>query len=244
MEVQDAPPPYRTVVFDCDSTLASIEGIDAVAAGHDEEFAALTRAAMAGELPLEAVYGRRLAIARPDRAAIERIGELYVRHRLPNTEGLIGALRHLGKRVVIVSGGIRTAVARLASFFELPERDVRAVDLRWDASGRYEGFDEGSPLARAGGKLEVLGRLAAETAGAIALVGDGATDLEAAPAADRFIAFGGVERRESVFRHAKITCEAADFAALLPLLCSPEEIDTVRRAAAFADLVRASERYA
>ena len=112
--------------------------------------------------------------------------------------------------------------------------------MHFDGAGRYAGFDEASPLARAGGKPAVLAALRAPGE-RLALVGDGATDLEAAPAVARFVAFGGVERRESVFARAKATCDVADFAALLPLLCSAEEIESLRETA-FAPLVRASER--
>ena len=35
-------PPYRTVVFDCDSTLSAIEGIEALASARRDEIRALT----------------------------------------------------------------------------------------------------------------------------------------------------------------------------------------------------------
>ena len=56
--LRDYEPPFGTVVFDCDSTLSTIEGIDelcgivGVAAG---DVAELTTRAMAGELALRAV---------------------------------------------------------------------------------------------------------------------------------------------------------------------------------------------
>ena len=50
---------YPLVVFDCDSTLSTIEGVDELAlrAGVGDEVARLTTAAMAGEVPLDQVYG-------------------------------------------------------------------------------------------------------------------------------------------------------------------------------------------
>ena len=61
-------PKYRLVFFDVDSTLVTIEGID-VLAGGNPEVAKLTEAAMNGEIQLDEVYGRRLELIQPTRAA-------------------------------------------------------------------------------------------------------------------------------------------------------------------------------
>jgi phosphoserine phosphatase len=105
---------------------------------------------------------------------------------------------------------------------------VRAVDLRFDSAGRYAGFDERSPLARAGGKLAVLEGLR-RPGEALAFVGDGATDLEAAPATERFIAFGGVERRPRVLAAARVRCLEPDFRGLVPHLFTSEELASLAR---------------
>ena len=226
MTAADAPPPYAGVVFDCDSTLCAVEGIEELArlAGrHVAELEALTARAMEGELRLEQVYGRRLELVRPTAAEVELVGRRYRESLLPGAHALVRALRSLGKRVAVVSGGLAPAVRAVARDLGLADEDVHAVELRFDAAGRYAGFDQGSPLARAGGKLEVVRALAA-SAGPLALVGDGATDLEAAPAAARFIAFGGVARRPAVFAGAAVSTEERDLSRLAPLLLSPAEL--------------------
>jgi phosphoserine phosphatase len=230
----DHPPPYGTVVFDCDSTLSAIEGIEELARGN-AEVARLTEEAMEGKLALEQVYARRLALVRPTRADVERIGAAYVETLLPNSRALVAALQALGKRVVIVSGGLLPAVAAAARALHVPGEHVHAVDVRFDAAGRYAGFDEASPLARAGGKTTVVAAL--RRAGeALALVGDGATDLEAAPAAERFVAFGGVERRARVLAAARVRCLDPDFRCLAPLLLADTEIATLARDPAHRNL--------
>lgn len=234
-ELFDSPPPYGTVVFDCDSTLAAIEGIEELARGN-AEVARLTRDAMEGRIALERVFGRRLELVRPSRADVERIGALYVESLLPNVARLVAALHALGKRVCIVSGGLLPAVRALARELAIPDEDVRAVDVRFDAAGGYAGFDERSPLARASGKLEVLAALR-RPGEALAFVGDGATDLEAAPAAERFVAFGGVERRPSVLAAARVRCLEPDFRSLVPLLFTGDEIASLARTSAHRALV-------
>jgi phosphoserine phosphatase len=219
--LSDHAPPYGTVVFDCDSTLCAMEGIEELAHGN-AEIAALTRAAMAGEVPLHEVYGRRLALVRPARADLERVGRRYVETLLPNAARLVRALTALGKRVCIVSGGLLPAVRHVGRALGLGEEHVFAVDLAFDPAGAYAGFDARSPLARAGGKIEVLRGLR-RPAERLAFVGDGATDLEAAGEADRFIAFGGIVRHPRVLAAARVSCLDPDFRALLPWLLAPEE---------------------
>ena len=242
--LDDSAPPFGTLIFDCDSTLSAIEGIDELAelaGARKSEIAALTSRAMAGELPLEAVYGRRLEMLQPAREAIEALAANYVAAALPHGRELVDALHSLGKRVCIVSGGVRQAVLALAAHLGVGEADVFAVDVFHDRGGAYAGFEEDSPLARAGGKLEVVRQLAKEDRkGGVAFVGDGATDLEAAPAARRFVAFGGVVRRKEVFERAVVTCESRDLASLLPLLVATDELETLARNPVHAELIQAS----
>jgi len=236
--LRDTPPPYSTIVFDCDSTLSSIEGIEELVEESSPELEELTTAAMNGELPLEAVYGRRLELVLPTRQAVLDVGARYVETALPNTRALIAALHALEKRVLIVSGGLLPAVAILGEHLGVPATETHAVDIHFDSAGDYAGFETDSLLARAGGKLDLLSSL--ESPGAVALIGDGATDLEAASLCARFVAFGGVVRRDVVFEAAPIGLTEPNFAALLPLLCSPSEIDQLESLPAHTNLVDAA----
>lgn len=237
----DSGPPFGAVAFDCDSTLSRIEGIDELAGPLKPRIAELTARAMSGQLALEAVYGERLALLAPSRAAIEALGEQYVTTALPHAAELINALRESGKRVCIVSGGIRQAVLVFARKLGIPDEDVFAVDVFHTRAGAYAGFDEDSPLTRSGGKLGVLRQIARDDhRGGAAFVGDGITDLEAAPAVRRFVAFGGVVKRAEVFARAVISCERSDLAALVPHLFATDEIERLARVPRHAPLVAAA----
>lgn len=244
--LRDVPPPYATVVFDVDSTLSAIEGIDelAEAAGMRKEVSALTNQAMRGEIKLESVYKGRLDAIAPSKAAVEKLGKKYVKRALPHSRELVRALDRLGKRVCIVSGALEPAVRMLAEHLDIPLSGVFAVPIRHGPEGEYLGFDESSPLARSGGKIAFVRALAEARRGGLALVGDGVTDLEAAAHASRFIAFGGVVKRKPVFEAARVTCERNDLAALVPLLCSPAEIATLEKASSLASLVRVAKTLA
>jgi phosphoserine phosphatase len=200
-------PVFRTVIFDCDSTLSRIEGVEALASEYRSEVAALTEAAMSGTVPLEEVYGRRLDLIQPTMADLERVGRQYVSERIPGVEDTVAALRREGVAVRVISGGLLQAVLVLTRFLGLPDKDVAAVEVHFDAAGRYHGFDEDSPLARAGGKEEVLRRWGRDTPGPTMLVGDGATDLEAKDAVDLFVAYAGVVSRPTVVAGADVVIE-------------------------------------
>jgi phosphoserine phosphatase len=206
-----------TVVFDCDSTLSTLEGIDVLAEGHAVEVAALTDAAMRGDVPLEAVYGRRLELVRPNRAALERLAAQYVATLVPDARAVIDALRDEGIEVRIISGGLLPAVAALGRALGLRPEQVAAVDLFLDGDGGYAGWDSTSPLARSGGKGDVLDRWRTGVPGPVMLVGDGATDLEARPHVDVFVAYAGVVARPDVVNHAAVVVHSPSLAPVLPL---------------------------
>ena len=209
-------PEYLTVVFDCDSTLSDLEGIDALAADHDMEVRALTDAAMRGDVPLEDVYARRLEIVRPSADRLAWLGRLYVGMVLPDVRAVVRILREAGVLVRIVSGGLLPAILHVSRDLGIPDWDVFAVDVTFDEWGRYAGFDSESPLARSGGKRDLIESWD-DAPRPIMMVGDGTTDLETKPVVDRFVAFAGVVERTAVVENADVVIRDKSLAPVLPL---------------------------
>ena len=226
-------PRFRCVLFDCDSTLSAIEGIDELAREHKAEIERLTELAMRGELPLEAVYGRRLAIIRPSRAEVARVGALYVERLVAGARETVQALHEAGIEVRIVSGGLLPAVLHVGRALDIDDALVFAVDVAFDEDGGYAGFDETSPLARQGGKAALIGSWTDLPRPAM-LVGDGATDLEAKEVVDRFVAFAGVEARAAVVAGGDDVVHAASLLPVLALALG----DDVPRESGIRQLVR------
>ena len=206
---------FRTVLFDCDSTLANVEGIDELGREHRAAVAELTARAMSGALPLEEVYARRLDLARPGRVELEALATRYVDGLLPGARETVAALSRAGVDVRIISGGLRPAVLAVARALGVASERVYAVDVELDGDGAYAGFETRSPLARSGGKRRLIESLA-DLARPVLLVGDGATDLEARPAVDAFACFTGVTRRDTVAAAADHVI--ADLREVLPLV--------------------------
>ena len=189
---------FDIICFDCDSTLSKIEGIDELAGrvGLGEEMARLTNAAMNGEVPLEAVYERRLSLIRPDRASINWLADLYIAEIVDGVKEVFATLSAQGKELHIISGGLRQSILPLASLLGLPDSHVHAVDIYFHEDGSYRDYERTSPLARTGGKAEVAAALNAK--GSLAVIGDGKTDMEARQAGAYVIGFGGVVERPIV----------------------------------------------
>jgi phosphoserine phosphatase len=192
---------HRFLFFDVDSTLVTIEGIDALAGGNPE-IAKLTEAAMNGEVALDEVYARRLEIIRPTRAAVEQLAQTYIASIVDGAEEVMATLLQRGHVVHLVTAGIEQAIVPLAQ--RLGVSNVHAVKLLFDDDGRYKDFDRRSLLTRAGGKELVVRAVRARSKGRAAMIGDGASDLEAKPAVDLFIGFGGVAARPVVRENADV----------------------------------------
>lgn len=208
---------YRFVFFDVDSTLVTIEGIDVLAAGNPE-IVRLTDAAMNGEIPLDAVYGKRLELIRPSLGDVEALGQTYIHSLVDGARETIAALRDAGVDVHLVTAGIAQAIEPLAAHLQVPARAVHAVALKFDGEGGYVDFDRRSLLARSGGKELVVRSVLARSKGRSAFIGDGVSDLETKPVVDLFIGFGGVHTRPAVKENAGVWVGEPTLSAVLPYL--------------------------
>jgi len=205
-------PGFASVVLDVDSTLCGIEGIDWLAARRGPEAGALiadlTDRAMNGDLALDAVYGERLGVVRPSHDDLAALAAEYERALAPGAREAIARIRGAGRRVVLVSGGIRNAILPVARALGIDELDVHAVNVLVDESGEYESYDAHSPMTTADGKRGVVASL--ELPRRLVAVGDGATDLAIKPVAYAFIAFTGFVRREPVVAGADAVVNSFD----------------------------------
>lgn len=196
----------KLILFDCDSTLSRIEGVDEMARlrGPEvyREIEEMTRLAMEGEIGLDEIFGRRLECVRPTEQETAVIGQKYIDTVEPHARTVVRRLREEGWQVGILSGGYRQAIRPLADFLGI-ER-VEAVDLFFaEDGGAYRTFDQDYPTTRNGGKSEVVQRMREEDGfDVVVMVGDGVSDLETKEVVDLFIGFGGFAAREAVRKAA------------------------------------------
>ncbi len=188
MSVKGFTPPlklsdFKLIAFDMDSTLINIECIDEIAdaAGRKAEVAAITEAAMRGEIAdYKDSLRRRVALLKG--VTVAHMEEV-LNHRLqlnPGAENLVKACQIAGLKVLLVSGGF--------TFFTDHVRD--RLNINWTRSNVLEvAHDEltGRMVDQAWGDicdgeekrkmlLETCAQMGIQPKQAIAM-GDGANDL-------------------------------------------------------------------
>ncbi|NBP90746.1 MAG: HAD family hydrolase, partial [Opitutae bacterium] len=151
----------KLLLFDCDSTLSAIEGIDELGRLRGPEvFKAvedMTTKAMDGSTPMESIFAKRLDMIKPTLKELESIGQKYIQQVEPTAVDTIKKLKAAGWTVIIVSGGFTQAIRPLAQYLGI-ER-VEAVELRFNTDGSYAGYVESCPTAKSKGKNVVVLKL-------------------------------------------------------------------------------------
>lgn len=191
----------KLIVFDCDSTLSSIEGIDELARAKGpqvfSEVEALTNGAMNGEVPLDEVFARRLEIIQPTLTTCNEVAQQYIDTIEPTAERTLQTLKERGWNIVILSGGFKRLIEPLAEKLEI--KRIEAVPLELDSEGNYVKFDNTYPTTYNGGKPEIIQSLKEEfSPSQVIMVGDGASDLETKDDVDIFVGYGRYTERKKV----------------------------------------------
>ncbi len=211
------------VVMDADSTLLRDEVIDLLAeeCGCDEEVAAITAAAMAGEIDFAESLRRRVALL----AGLEESTLAQVRARLRLTPGartLLATLARLGYVPAVVSGGFVEVLAPLLEDLGVTLYAANHLEV---VDGRLTGRLVGEVLDRAG-KAAALRAFAQDVGVPLAqtvAVGDGANDIDMLAAAGLGIAFNA---KPVVREHADAALSVPYLDAVLYFLgISREEIE-------------------
>jgi len=176
---------FRLLALDMDSTLVSIETLDEVAAyaGKGKEVAAITAAAMRGEIAdhRESLRRRVAMLAGVEAALLQRVYHDKLGLN-PGAEQLVTACRAAGLKTLLVTGGFRFHTERLKQRLALDFTCANELEV---IDGRITGRVSGPPqndgeIVDAAGKARALSEacaaLACSPRQAIA-IGDGANDI-------------------------------------------------------------------
>ncbi|MFY9458592.1 phosphoserine phosphatase [Aquabacterium commune] len=182
---------FRAIAFDMDSTLINIECIDEIAdaVGKKAEVAAITEAAMRGEITdFKDSLRRRVALLQGVPA--EALQDVYdTRLQLnPGATELMAAARSAGLRTLLVSGGFTFFADRVRERLGMHEAHANTLEIEGGLlTGRVLG-DIVDGEAKKQHLLALCMRLGCDPRHSIA-VGDGANDLPMMGAAGLSVAF-------------------------------------------------------
>lgn len=195
----------RLIIADMDSTMITVECIDELAdyAGIKTEIAAVTEAAMRGELDFEAALRSRVALLKglPE-AAIEACLAERVKI-MPGARELVRTVRANGGHAILVSGGFTRFAEPVGAEIGFDRVIANRLGI---AAGVLDG-SVASPIIGAQSKREALATAIARHGLSVEetlAVGDGANDIPMIEAAGLGIAY-----------HAKPKTRAAASAAIL-----------------------------
>lgn len=182
---------YRLLAFDMDSTLITIECIDEIAdyAGRKAEVAAITEAAMRGEITdYDESLRRRVALlAGLDSKVLARVFDERLRLS-PGALELIDAARRQGLKTLLVSGGFTYFTDRLKADLRLDHAHANTLEIvNGKLTGRVAGIIVNA-AAKAQALIDTCESIGCTAARAIAM-GDGANDLQMMSLAGASIAY-------------------------------------------------------
>jgi phosphoserine phosphatase len=212
---------FKLIAFDMDSTLINIECVDEIAdaAGRKAEVAAITEAAMRGEIAdYKESLCRRVALL--EGVPVSALESVYA-ERLqlnPGAEALVLACQRAGLKTLLVSGGFTFFTDRIRDRLQL---DFTRSNVLGVADGQLTGrlvdqlwgdICDGAEKRRM--LIETCARIGCMPRDAIA-VGDGANDLPMMGAAGLSVAY---HAKQKVREQAMVSIESGGLDRLLDVV--------------------------
>ena len=181
---------FKLVAMDMDSTLITIECIDEIAdmQGLKPQVAAITEAAMRGELDFSASLKQRVALLEGlDASALQRVYDERLKLS-PGAETMLAAVQKAGLKTLLVSGGFTFFTERLKERLGLDYTHANELEI---VDGKLTGRVLGG-IVDAEEKQRTVERVCAQmgiTPAQAIVMGDGANDLKMMGIAGLSVAF-------------------------------------------------------
>ena len=181
---------FKLVAMDMDSTLITIECIDEIAdmQGLKPQVAAITEAAMRGELDFAASLKQRVALLEGlDASALQRVYDERLKLS-PGAETMLAAVQKAGLKTLLVSGGFTFFTERLKQRLGLDYTHANELEI---VDGKLTGRVLGG-IVDAEEKQRTVERVCAQmgiTPSQAIVMGDGANDLKMMGIAGLSVAF-------------------------------------------------------
>lgn len=220
--------PLDAILFDCDGTLSTIEGIDQLAelSQASEAVKELTETAMSKTGLTPDIYQKRLDLVLLSRQLIDVLGKQYCKNITPDTKDTIQLLKRLNKQIYIISAGLYPAIVILGELLQIPPHNIFAVNVEFDAEGKFISYEQDSPLTHNHGKKIIVTELLKKHS-SMGYVGDGLNDIVVYDLVTRFIGYGGIYYRSNIEALCEYYIKTASMSAILPLLLTQAEYNSL-----------------
>ncbi len=191
--------PIRNFVFDFDSTLTSVEGLDVLAEislknnpERDEvvkKIQEITDLGIDGDISFTDSLSRRIALLKANKS---QLGELIDFLKTKLSDSVKANQQFFEKyrdQIYVISCGFKEFIEPVVADLGIAPERVFANTFKYDQNGTIIGFDEANPLSQHNGKVNCLKESGID--GEIQIIGDGYSDyvMRREGVADKFFAY-------------------------------------------------------
>lgn len=210
----------KNYIFDFDSTLTSVEGLDILAEislannpNKEEilrEIINITNLGIDGELSFTQSLERRIKLLGAKKADLEKLITELRKHVSPSIERNKDFFENFSEDIYVISAGFKEFIIPIVAEYNIPANRVYANTFEFSVTDEIIGFDRDNPLSKHNGKIKCLRDLDLE--GEIQVIGDGYSDYvtREAGVADKFFAYTENVKRDKTIKNADFIAPSLD----------------------------------
>ena len=194
------------VLFDLDSTISKIEGLDYLATlkGLGNEIKLITEKTMSGEMSFQETFPKKINLLSPSIKEQEKLGFIYLKNLSLGFELLLNKLFKNNIKVGILSANFEIPIKILADKLNINHDLCFCNKTEFFENGDFKYFDDSQLLAQENGKGVVISSLKSKFPREnVVFIGDSVGDMFAGKNADMFIGYGGAVKREQVYKNSE-----------------------------------------
>ncbi len=209
-------------IFDFDSTLTKVEGLDILAEitltnnpkkeETIEEIIKITNLGIDGEISFTQSLERRIKLLNAKRSDIELLIKELRKHVSSSIERNREFFESFSENIYVISAGFKEFIDPIVAAYNIPSDRVFANTFEFNEEGEIIGFDRDNVLSSHNGKIQCLKNL--QLKGEIQVIGDGYSDYvtKEAGVADKFFAYTeNVARQKTIENADHITPNLDEF---------------------------------
>ncbi|WP_339837705.1 phosphoglycerate dehydrogenase [uncultured Maribacter sp.] len=210
----------RKYVFDFDSTLTRVEGLDVLAemtlqgrSDKDEiikEIQKITNLGIDGDISFTESLERRIKLLHATKGDLEGLVKELRSKISKSIESNKEFFQKYADDIYVISCGFKEFIDPIVKEYNIPSDRVYANTFKFDEEGNIIGFDENNVLSQHNGKIDCLRQMNLD--GEVQVIGDGYSDyvMREAGIAHKFFAYTENVHREKAANNADYVTPSLD----------------------------------